>query len=618
MLIRAKNGSLQISRPNLRSIVLSSSRSHPEFHGSAYKSRLNTAATSVRTSIKTIAAIFKKNSFALRKLFLEESLPNIAADLQSASGEASALRNIAKDFSPKDILFIASLPRSDTQAIALRLLVPNLPENARFDLGLKMAQETRSIYDGVMRDLYTGQLSLDEISEIYSGRIATITNVRYHLACGDGTHIDNILDRVKGSIGNSLAIITGALSGSDDPKGDAIFYASSPTRKFKTGNGIECEVPYCHPALREIAEALLGFLMARGTTQDWDRGRSNLEIKGREIPSVESGTHHKTFDGLKWPQEIALPKVNSLIKLLGWTINNYNIGSKGRCSFSINFNSSEYELNGIGLYHPVTKEVVPYYSLSIYKLTEITKNTRRHLLNRVTDRMSAARQKMTAELAREIEEDSETRWVLEAIQAMHKCSEQHLGSSIYDILNHRLPHAVITDYYAMPGFYRMGIPIPAGIKFDTRNNLLACIIARSIDLNSDAGTNRKNITLSNNSSAINNKGLYPCDDIEEIIYELIRNAIKYSQRNISISHFDTEAATIVTVENDGPGIEPNFDPFARGVRGNNVGNIMGTGNGLTTVREDAERNGLTVNFISTPGKTVFYLTIPHATTEAAV
>lgn len=110
--------------------------------------------------------------------------------------------------------------------------------------------------------------------------------------------------------------------------------------------------------------------------------------------------------------------------------------------------------------------------------------------------------------------------------------------------------------------------------------------------------------------------------VQQILVNLLSNALKYSGRNseveLAIDLLDSTSgnssqAVVFQVKDSGIGIEAQekeriFDAF---YRGNNIGNIPGTGLGLTIVKHAVDLHGGKISFNSVVGEgTTFTVTLP--------
>ncbi len=91
---------------------------------------------------------------------------------------------------------------------------------------------------------------------------------------------------------------------------------------------------------------------------------------------------------------------------------------------------------------------------------------------------------------------------------------------------------------------------------------------------------------------------------------LVANAVRYARSTITLSCAEQGDGVVVTVTDDGPGIEPAdlphiFERFYKGADGNH-------GIGLAVVRSVAELHGGTVDVRSDGVQTVFSLTVPRS------
>jgi signal transduction histidine kinase len=103
--------------------------------------------------------------------------------------------------------------------------------------------------------------------------------------------------------------------------------------------------------------------------------------------------------------------------------------------------------------------------------------------------------------------------------------------------------------------------------------------------------------------------------IEQVVNNLLGNAAKYSpdSSDIEITLTRVDSAAVLTVADHGIGMTPGdrariFEPFRRG---SNVGNIGGSGLGLSVTRKIVEAHGGTIAVASEPGAgSVFTVSLP--------
>ena len=81
--------------------------------------------------------------------------------------------------------------------------------------------------------------------------------------------------------------------------------------------------------------------------------------------------------------------------------------------------------------------------------------------------------------------------------------------------------------------------------------------------------------------------------LQQILVNLLANAYRYGGGSITLGATDEPDRVVLSVEDDGPGIPEQFvshmfDPFARGP---DVGDKVGSGLGLTIVRQLVEALG---------------------------
>ena len=114
------------------------------------------------------------------------------------------------------------------------------------------------------------------------------------------------------------------------------------------------------------------------------------------------------------------------------------------------------------------------------------------------------------------------------------------------------------------------------------------------------------------------------DRFELVLYNLVGNALKYTPEGgrVDVRVEEAEGMVEVAVSDTGIGIDPSevervFDRFYRASDGR-VGEIEGTGLGLTIAREIARRHGGDIGVDSEPGKgSVFTLRVPVGGVRAA-
>ncbi|MFD2568648.1 sensor histidine kinase [Pseudotenacibaculum haliotis] len=102
---------------------------------------------------------------------------------------------------------------------------------------------------------------------------------------------------------------------------------------------------------------------------------------------------------------------------------------------------------------------------------------------------------------------------------------------------------------------------------------------------------------------------------ENAISNLIDNAIKYGGDHIEINVNSVLNTTIISVADDGSGIEKNqqekiFDKFYRIPKGNRH-DVKGFGIGLYYTKKIIEKHEGKISLQSTPNNTVFKITLPH-------
>jgi len=109
--------------------------------------------------------------------------------------------------------------------------------------------------------------------------------------------------------------------------------------------------------------------------------------------------------------------------------------------------------------------------------------------------------------------------------------------------------------------------------------------------------------------------------VEEVIYNLCDNAIKYNYRDgrVSLRLASTPEGEVLTVSDTGIGIPPEIQErvFERFYRADKSHSRGGTGLGLSIVKHGAAYLGARVTLESQEGKgSVFTLTFPRAEDDA--
>ena len=132
---------------------------------------------------------------------------------------------------------------------------------------------------------------------------------------------------------------------------------------------------------------------------------------------------------------------------------------------------------------------------------------------------------------------------------------------------------------------------------------------------------RKYILLANHKELLfssNLKPIYCQVDVfhfENVISNLIDNAVKYGGNQIDININSILKSTEITIADDGPGIEKNqqekiFDKFYRVPRGN-THDVKGFGIGLYYCKKIIEKHMGTIGLSSDKKQTIFKITIPN-------
>ena len=102
---------------------------------------------------------------------------------------------------------------------------------------------------------------------------------------------------------------------------------------------------------------------------------------------------------------------------------------------------------------------------------------------------------------------------------------------------------------------------------------------------------------------------------ENVISNLIDNAIKYGGPNITIDLIQTQKQIQISIEDDGIGIkkeqqEKVFEQFYRIPKGN-IHDVKGFGIGLYYAKKITEKHGGTLELLSNTNKTIFKITLFH-------
>ena len=95
--------------------------------------------------------------------------------------------------------------------------------------------------------------------------------------------------------------------------------------------------------------------------------------------------------------------------------------------------------------------------------------------------------------------------------------------------------------------------------------------------------------------------------LRQVIANLVANALRHGTQAV-VEVGEEGGFVIVTVTDDGPGVEPVIDPFARGASA-----AGSTGYGLWLAREIAEAHRGTLELVDTPGQGArFRLSLPSS------
>ena len=97
-----------------------------------------------------------------------------------------------------------------------------------------------------------------------------------------------------------------------------------------------------------------------------------------------------------------------------------------------------------------------------------------------------------------------------------------------------------------------------------------------------------------------------CDPtrVRQAIANLVANGLRHGER-VSVAARRAGDSATITVTDDGPGVDPGIDPFARG-----VSTAGSSGYGLWLARAVAEAHGGRLELSPAPGGAVFTLVLP--------
>jgi len=84
--------------------------------------------------------------------------------------------------------------------------------------------------------------------------------------------------------------------------------------------------------------------------------------------------------------------------------------------------------------------------------------------------------------------------------------------------------------------------------------------------------------------------------LRQVLSNLVANALRHGA-SAAVDVRQEEGLVVVTVADDGPGVDPGIDPFARG-----ASTAGSTGYGLWLARAIAEAHGGTLELLDTPGR----------------
>jgi signal transduction histidine kinase len=95
--------------------------------------------------------------------------------------------------------------------------------------------------------------------------------------------------------------------------------------------------------------------------------------------------------------------------------------------------------------------------------------------------------------------------------------------------------------------------------------------------------------------------------LRQALANLVENGLRHGSR-VAVDVRELDGRVVVDVADDGPGVDPTVDAFARGVSG-----AGSSGLGLWVARTIAERHGGTLELAAEPGPgAVFRLSLPRA------
>lgn len=95
--------------------------------------------------------------------------------------------------------------------------------------------------------------------------------------------------------------------------------------------------------------------------------------------------------------------------------------------------------------------------------------------------------------------------------------------------------------------------------------------------------------------------------LRQVLSNLVANGLRHGSR-VTIDVGERDGQVVADVSDDGPGVDPSVDAFARGVSGAGA-----SGLGLWLARAIAERHGGTLELVPAPGRgACFRLSLPSA------
>ena len=121
------------------------------------------------------------------------------------------------------------------------------------------------------------------------------------------------------------------------------------------------------------------------------------------------------------------------------------------------------------------------------------------------------------------------------------------------------------------------------------------------------GVERAEVVVSAESAII----ICDATRVRQAVGNLVANGLRHGTRVVVEARLDGEFA-VIEVRDDGPGVDPTIDPFARGVSG-----AGSSGYGLWLAQAIAEAHGGRLELVSAPGQgATFTLSLPLGSRES--